>query len=228
MTPSLKTWPWTVMLVIAICAALPNPGFTQTYVRGGVLLDLGEDTPVHRQRLRQSIPQRPLWLRHGRRRRGPELGWGFRHDSKGWRLDWDTSFTLLSGSRPPFSTARIFPSKAVRTSRAWSSRTGGASLRNCLLCPACWRRMWTFSSCFYSSTQHPSARSSGSAAACLASQNRGNPHGLSGYLYHRAGRQQGELVVDANGRIRVLAAGSDDGRFCLAIHGSRCHRNGKR
>ena len=44
MTPSLKKWPLTVMLVIAICAALPNPGFTQTYVRGGVLLDRGEDT----------------------------------------------------------------------------------------------------------------------------------------------------------------------------------------
>ena len=39
-----KTWLWTVMLTIATGAAMPASGFAQTYVRGGVLLDRGEDT----------------------------------------------------------------------------------------------------------------------------------------------------------------------------------------
>ena len=44
MIPSHNAWPWIVIIVIAIGATLPAPGFTLTYVRGGVLLDLGEDT----------------------------------------------------------------------------------------------------------------------------------------------------------------------------------------
>lgn len=44
MKPSAKTWLCTVMLAIAMGITLPAPGFTQTYVRGGVLLDRGQDT----------------------------------------------------------------------------------------------------------------------------------------------------------------------------------------
>ena len=44
MAPSLKSWLWTVILMIAMGTALPAPGFAQIYVRGGTLLDLGEDT----------------------------------------------------------------------------------------------------------------------------------------------------------------------------------------
>ncbi|MDE0206555.1 MAG: outer membrane beta-barrel protein [Candidatus Tectomicrobia bacterium] len=44
MIPAPKTWLWTVLLAIAMGAALPAPGFTQTYVRGGVLLDRAQDT----------------------------------------------------------------------------------------------------------------------------------------------------------------------------------------
>ena len=44
MIPSPKTWLWTAILVTAIGTALPSPAFTQTYVRGGLLLDRGEET----------------------------------------------------------------------------------------------------------------------------------------------------------------------------------------
>ena len=44
MMPSLKTCLWTAILAIAIGATVPAPAFTQTYVRGGVLIDRGEDT----------------------------------------------------------------------------------------------------------------------------------------------------------------------------------------
>ena len=44
MIPSFKTCLCTVLLAIVMGTSVPAPGFTQTYVRGGVLLDLGEDT----------------------------------------------------------------------------------------------------------------------------------------------------------------------------------------
>ena len=43
MIPSIRTCLWTVILTIAWATAAPAPAFTQTYVRGGVLLDTGED-----------------------------------------------------------------------------------------------------------------------------------------------------------------------------------------
>ena len=44
MMPSFKTCLWAAILSIAIGTTVPAPAFTQTYVRGGVLLDRGEDT----------------------------------------------------------------------------------------------------------------------------------------------------------------------------------------
>ena len=44
MIPTLKTWLGTVVLAILMGTTVPAPGFTQTYVRGGVLFDLGENT----------------------------------------------------------------------------------------------------------------------------------------------------------------------------------------
>ena len=44
MMPSFKTCLWTAILAVAIGTTVPAPAFTQTYVRGGVLLDRGEDT----------------------------------------------------------------------------------------------------------------------------------------------------------------------------------------
>ena len=44
MIPTHKTWLGTVVLAILMGATVPAPGFTQTYVRGGVLFDLGENT----------------------------------------------------------------------------------------------------------------------------------------------------------------------------------------
>ena len=44
MTPFLKAWLWTLVLAAAVGTALPAPAFAQTYVRGGVLLDRGQET----------------------------------------------------------------------------------------------------------------------------------------------------------------------------------------
>ena len=44
MIPSLKTWLWIVILAIAMGTTVPAPAFAQTYVRGGVLLDQGDET----------------------------------------------------------------------------------------------------------------------------------------------------------------------------------------
>lgn len=44
MTPHLKTWLWTALLATVIGTILPAPASSQTYVRGGVLLDQGQDT----------------------------------------------------------------------------------------------------------------------------------------------------------------------------------------
>ena len=44
MTSSPRTWLWTLLAAVAFGATLPTPAFPQTYVRGGLLLDLGEAT----------------------------------------------------------------------------------------------------------------------------------------------------------------------------------------
>ena len=44
MTPALRSWLGALLLAVVIGAALPAPAFAQTYARGGVLLDWGQDT----------------------------------------------------------------------------------------------------------------------------------------------------------------------------------------
>ena len=41
---SIKKWHWSVILAIAIATTVPATAFTQEYVRGGILLDRGQDT----------------------------------------------------------------------------------------------------------------------------------------------------------------------------------------
>ena len=44
MTSSLRTWIWALFLAVVFGATLPTPALPQTYVRGGLLLDWGDDT----------------------------------------------------------------------------------------------------------------------------------------------------------------------------------------
>ena len=227
MIPSHNAWPWIVIIVIAIGATLPAPGFTLTYVRGGVLLDLGEDT---RFKDKDCAPRSRFAL-YGCDTGidgevlssvgdfgtipGLEIGLGYilhpsspardRHSiPPGFLLRWQLELQGPGVNRPARRLSGIV--RAVRHAGSVRGyfRASFASVFNAHQ-PVHWRR-WR----------------------AVPYSDRGNPHGLSGNLYHRAGRRPRKLFMDANGGIRDFAAGTDDGRRCLAIHGSRCHRDAKR
>ena len=56
MTPSLRIWLWTALLAVIIGATLPAPAFPQTYIRGGVLLDRGQDTRFQDEDCSSEVP----------------------------------------------------------------------------------------------------------------------------------------------------------------------------
>ena len=215
------------MLAAAVGTALPAPGFAQTYVRGGVLLDRGQDARFTDKDC-DSQERSALYgcgmgidgevlssVGDFGEIPGLEVGLGYiLHPAL--RLEGAIQY------RPEFS----FDGRSNFSGLELSDRREvSAELSALSGMAAAYVDIFELLLLQFATPIGPFIGAGGGLTLVDIGETRMD---FPSHLYHRAGRQPPQPVVDADGRLRDLPAGAGDGRPGLALHGPRRRRNAER